>query len=673
MRHICAVKPGAITYAQLFALLRGCRFLHALPAILVVLVLFGCDPPERISDDGPLAEWPQWGGSQGGTRFSPLTQITSRNVKQLRVAWTYRMGGPPRDRKAGWFLEVTPIVAEGRMYLCSPLNKVMALDPESGRELWAFDPQIDRRQVTSHFNCRGVTFYRDDRSQPDSACSARILTGTLDGRLIALDAATGKVCSDFGDSGTVNLKRSLGNVRPGEYNVTSPPTVAAHQVITSAHVSDTARVNAPAGVIRAYDARTGALTWAWNPLPPGRGDMTQSPEEGAYTRGTPNAWSTFSVDAERGLVFVPTGNPTSDFYGGNRNGLDYYGSSVVALDAATGRVVWHFQAVHHDVWGYDVAAQPVLIEYPTTHGRIPAVAQATKQGHIYILHRETGEPLIPVEERPVPQTGAVAGEALSPTQPFPKNPAYVLYPGDLTEEKMWGFTPFDRIKCRDKFRSALNQGLYTPPSAVGSVVFPGPGMINWGGIAVDSSRDILIVNTTQIAVIDGLLPAAASKETQPKEISDGKWLIPIEGSPYSITSELLESPFGAPCTRPPWGSLVAIDLNANKRLWEIPLGTTRDQAPFPIWLNLGVPSAGGPIVTKSGLTFIAATSDNFIRAFDTATGEKLWQARLPAGGQAVPMTYRLNSTGKQYLVIAAGGHEAMGTTLGDYVIAYALP
>lgn len=651
---------------------------HPLLALaLTSLAISGCQKHAPLDYSGAVAEWPNWGGSEGGARFSPLTQISPQNVRRLRAAWTYRMGGPPVDRgKVGWFLEVTPVVAEGRMYLCTPLNRIVALDPETGRELWSHDPKLDRSQVTTHFNCRGVTFYRDERAKPDAACAARILSGTLDGRLIALDAATGRPCQEFGSHGTVDLLASLGEVRPGEYNVTSPPVVIESKVIVGGHVMDLARVDVPAGVVRAYDVNTGALSWSWNALPPGVSDAQRAPPGETYARGTPNAWSLFSTDHQRGLVFVPTGNPSTDLFGGERNGLDYYGSSIVALQAATGRVVWHFQTVHNDLWDYDVSSQPVLIDFPTAQGSVPAVAQATKQGNIYILDRETGAPLVPVEELPAPQSGGVAGERPAPTQPTPVNPAYVFYPGDLSEEDMWGFTPWDRAKCREKLRGVLNHGIYTLPSLGGSIIFPFTGgMMSWGGIAVDSSREILIANTMRIAQVNRMIPAkeAEKRLARGESLAREESLAWTKGTAYAVTSEALLSPFGAPCNPPPWGALAAIDMKAGKRLWEIPLGTTRDRAPFPFWFNLGVPMVGGPMVTASGLTFIAATTDNFIRAFNTATGEKLWEARLPAGGQAVPMTYRLRSDSRQYVVIAAGGHEFLGTTLGDYVIAFALP
>lgn len=643
----------------------------ALPALTTALS--GCDesPSASLGHSGAAAEWPQWGGSEAGLRYSPLTQITPANVKQLQVAWTYRVGGMPPDdgdRISTWLLEVTPIVADGRMYLCTPLNKVVALDPESGGELWSYDPHLDSKQVLAN-NCRGVTYYRDQRAAAGTACAMRIFTGTLDARLIALDAATGKPCADFGNGGTVNLLDALGEVRPGEYNVTSPPTVVADRVLLSARGAGLERVDIPAGVIRAYDARTGELSWAWNPLPPGVSDADLAPPGETYARGTVDAWSVYSVDRERGLVFIPTGNPQPDYYGGQHHGLDYYGSSVVALAGATGRVVWNFQVVHHDLWDHDVPSQPVLFDFPTPQGRVPAVAQATKQGHIFILHRETGEPLVPVKERRMPQFGGVPEERPALTQPFPANPAYDLYPGDLDQEDMWGFTPWDRAKCRKQLRELRNDGAFTLPSTRGSLDFPGPsGITNWGGIAIDPSRDILIVNTSRIAWITTLVP----RNEVDRRMATGEVLFRLEGSPYTYARRRLASSFGVPCNPPPWGTLTAIDMRAGKRLWEIPLGTTRELAPFPLWLNLGVPNFGGAIVTASGLTFIAATTDRYFRAFDTSTGELLWQTRLPAPGHAVPLTYRLRDNGKQYVVIAAGGRAGIGVEISDHVIAYAL-
>jgi quinoprotein glucose dehydrogenase len=423
-------------------------------------------------------------------------------------------------------------------------------------------------------------------------------------------------------------------------------------------------------VVRAFDARTGALSWAWNPLPPDLDEKTLAPAGERYAHGTTNAWTVFSVDAEHGLVFVPTGNTSPDYYGGMRHGLDYYSNSLVALDVATGKVAWHFQTIHHDLWDYDIPSQPVLFDFPGANGPVPAVAQSTKQGNIFILNRLTGEPLVPVEERAVPQTGGVPDDTPSPTQPFLTNPTYDLYPGNLTADDMWGFTFWDKGKCRDAFNALLYEGRYTPPSTQGSAIFPYDyGIMNWGGLAIDPTRNILVVNTSRVFAEIKMVPR---KEADARAATGNPATMQAIGTPYAYDRIVETSPFGAPCNRPPWGTLVAIDLKAGKRLWEIPFGTTRDAAPFPIWLGLGVPSVGGPIVTASGLAFIAGTTDNFIRAFDVANGTELWKERLPAGGQANPMTYRLKPDGKQFVVIAAGGHAMLGTKQGDSLIAYTL-
>ncbi|HEX4505840.1 MAG TPA: pyrroloquinoline quinone-dependent dehydrogenase [Alphaproteobacteria bacterium] len=619
---------------------------------------------------GPTAGWDDWGNTAGGLRYSPLTQITPQNVGKLKVAWTYHFGPSATQAKYPLFtLEVTPIIAEGRMYVCSNVDRVAALDPETGKEIWTHDPKVNTNGVYLH-NCRGVTFYHDAQAAAGAECASRIFNGTLDGRLIALDAATGKPCSGFGKNGEVDLKADLGTVKPGEYTVPSPPVMAGDKVILGAGVLDNTRIDIAAGVVRAFDARTGELSWAWNPLPPDLDEKTLAPAGERYAHGTTNAWTVFSVDAEHGLVYVPTGNTSPDYFGGMRHGLDYYSNSLVALDVATGKVAWHFQTVHHDLWDYDLPSQPVLFDFPTAGGPVPAVAQSTKQGNIFILNRLTGEPLVPVEERPVPTTGAVPDETPSPTQPYVTNPTYDLYPGDLSAKDMWGFTFWDEGKCRDAFNALLYEGRYTPPSSKGTAVFPYDyGIMNWGGFAIDPNKNLLIVNTSRVFAEIKLVPRA---EADARAAAGHPAGMPAVGTPYAYDRIIQLSPFGAPCNRPPWGTLVAIDLKAGKRAWEIPLGTTRDAAPFPIWLGLGVPSVGGPIVTASGLAFIAGTSDNFIRAFDVNDGKELWKERLPAGGQANPMTYRLKADGKQFVVIAAGGHAMMGTKQGDSLIAYTL-
>jgi quinoprotein glucose dehydrogenase len=646
-----------------------------------------------VDDTGPVAGWDHWGNDPGGQRHSPLTQITPQNVDELKVAWTYRIGavsdqaesptpqGAARRMLAEGMapeglklpaLEATPILAEGRLYVCSSRNKVVALDPESGREIWVHDPQIDMRGL-SLMNCRGVTYFEDEQAAPGAVCRGRIVAGTLDGRLIQLDAATGARCAGFGSNGEIDLRAGLGRNQPGDYAITSPPVVVGDKLIVGGKVEDTYRTDMPAGVVRAFDVRTGALAWAWNPLPPGRSDAEVAGTGEPYVRATPNAWGVFSTDPARGLVFLPTGNVQLDLYGGDRGGLtdgtDHYSSSVVALEAATGRVVWSFQTVHHDIWDYDVASQPVLFDWPTAAGPVPALVQPTKQGHLYVLNRETGEPLLPVDERPVPQGGAVPGEYVAPTQPFPANAAFDLSRGALTEDDMWGFTPWDRGKCREAFRRARYEGPYTPPSLQGTLTYPNNlGIMNWGSVSIDPVRKLLIANTSHVATVTTLVP----REEATRRIEAGEWLLPQIGTPYAASWQPFLSPWGAPCNRPPWGALVAIDLERRERAWEVPLGTTRDLAPFPLWLELGTPNVGGALTTATGLTFIGAATDNYLRAFETTSGELLWKGRLPAGPQATPMTYRLRTDGRQFVVVAAGGHRYLGTTLGDYLVAFSL-
>jgi quinoprotein glucose dehydrogenase len=516
--------------------------------------------------------------------------------------------------------------------------------------------------------CRGVSYYHDASAADGTACASRIFTATQDARLIALDAKDGKPCADFGTAGTVDLRANLGHTLPGDYGVTVPPAVIADRVIIGGRITEDMRTDMPAGVVRAFDAHSGALLWAWNSVAP------QAPgalADGTYQRSTANTWSVFSTDPKRNLVFIPTGNAQVGLYGATRDadGRDYYASSVVALDAASGKVVWHFQTVHHDVWDYDVPAQPVLFDFPTAHGPVPALAEPTKQGYLFILNRETGEPLVPVAERPAPQAGAVAGEHPAATQPVPTNATYVLQRPKLTEEDMWGFTPWDKAKCKQTFRKYRYEGAFSPPSLEGTITYPDNlGVMNWGSAAIDPVRHLLIINTSHVATIAQLVPRAQADESFAK----GEWLLAQEGTPYAARWTAMLSPWGAPCNKPPWGELVAIDLQSGKRAWQVPLGTTRDLAPFPLWLKLGTPNIGGPLVTASGLTFIGATTDDFLRAFDNRTGEELWKGRLPAGPQATPMTYRLGPGGKQFVVIAAGGHRYMRTKLGDYLVAFTL-
>lgn len=640
----------------------------AIPLLLpLAIALGGCDKDAEIDYQGPVAGWEHWGGDEGGRRFSPLTQITPDNVQHLEKAWTYRLGEVEDKDNVSPTLEATPVLGGGRLYVCTGLNRIAAIDPETGKEVWAHDARADYRG-TYLLNCRGVTYWEDPKPAAE-ACASRIFFGTLDGRLVSLDARNGEPCASFGEQGTVNLSAGLGRTEPGDLAVSSPPVVIDGKVVVGGRIPDNMRVDVPAGVIRAFDARSGELAWAWNPLPPGRSDDEVANTGEPYVRGTPNVWAAMSVDKERNLIFLPMGNASPDHVSAVRNGRDYYAASVVALDAKSGKVRWHFRTVHHDVWDYDLPAQPVLFDLPTEQGVVPALAQATKQGHLFVLNRETGEPLFPVEEREVSQVGALPGEQQSPTQPFPVNPAFVLR-RDLTEKDIWGFTPWDKAHCMEQFRSANWDGVFTPPSTRGTIFYPSfMGTSNWGGVSVDPVNGILIANTTHVPAIVRMVP----REEADRRIAKGDRVLPAVGTDYGNTMEPMLSPLGAPCVKPPWGNLVAIDLRKGERLWEIPLGTTRDTAPFPLWLNMGVPNMGGSVITASGLIFIGATTDNYLRAFDLKTGAELWKTRLPAGGQATPMTYRLSERGKQYVVIAAGGHKYLGTKLGDYLVAYTLP
>ncbi|MCA9501797.1 MAG: pyrroloquinoline quinone-dependent dehydrogenase [Myxococcota bacterium] len=653
---------------------------------LAIACVTGCGGDEASQAPGRTAGWSHYGGDAGGSRHSPLDQITPENVDQLEVAWTYHTGDlldgisyqPGNDdaaksSHAATSFQNTPILIDRTLYTCTPFNRVIALDAETGEEEWTFDPKVSLDGMYL-LNCRGVSAWTDSRARAGEACQTRIFTGTIDARLIALDARTGEPCPGFGRDGTVDLTEGVGDPKPGEYGVTSPPVVLGDRVITGAMVLDNRRVDAPSGVVRAYSARTGRRLWAWEALVPGQATS----QRGRYERGTSNAWTALSADPDRNLVFVPTGNTSPDYFGGHRDGLDHYSSSIVALDGDTGEVVWHFQTVHHDIWDYDVAAQPVLFDFPSEQGAVPAVAAATKMGHLFVLDRLTGKPLLPVEERPVPGR-AVPGEApLSPTQPFPVKPP-PLHPATLTPDDAFGFLPWDRSACRKRIEDARSEGIFTPPSTQGTIQYPGMvGGMNWGSLSVDAGRRLLVVNNQRVATYIRLVPRAEyDAMVEERGGAPAFGFEPQEGTPYALERYPLLSPYlGAPCNPPPWGTLTAIDLATGDVVWDVPLGNTRDLAPWPIWWllgDLGVPNIGGPITTASGLTFIGATTDGYLRAFKTATGEELWRTRLPTSAHATPMTYRVDPAGKQYVVVAAGGHLLLGTTPGDTLIAYALP
>lgn len=627
------------------------------------LLAASCGPQSVDTQGGPVAGWAKWGGDEAGTRHSINAQITPENVKNLKVAWTYQTGDVwPKGLKGQPTFEATPIIAQGTMYLCSGRNRIIALDPATGEQKWVYDAKPDTNGATVII-CRGVSYWEDKQAATlDGPCATRIFAGTIDGRLIALDARTGKKCPGFGQDGEIALKGDLGPVElPGLYGVSSAPTIVDDMVITGSKIIDFRNSDMPSGVVRAFDARTGAVIWAWTGAPPNM----EVPKEG-YPRSTPNVWAPMSVDAKRRLIFLPTGNPQIDFYSKARGELDHYGSSVVALNVDTGKIVWNYQLVHRDIWDYDTPAQPLLFDFKAADGAmIPALAQATKMGYVFVLNRETGKPIFPVDEKPVPTTGGVEPDRVSKTQPIPRLPEHLRTIDKLTEDDMFGFTPIDKAACVKRFRELRNDGIFTPIGTKPTLIYPVTvGGSNWGGLSYDPDRNLLLANSTSVAGAVSLVP----RETKPGQ-PDRPSMV---GTPYTLKFENFLSPWGAPCNKPPWGKLTALDMATGKKKWEVPLGTTRDQAPWPIWVKLGVPNQGGTMNTASGLTFIGATSDNFVRAFATDTGKELWKARLPAGGQAIPMTYRLGPNGKQYVVIAAGGHGALGTTPGDYLVAYTL-
>jgi quinoprotein glucose dehydrogenase len=634
-------------------------------------------PAVEVPMSGPVADWPAYGGDAGGMRYSPLTQITRENVRHLEVAWVYRTGdvsdGSRYPRKSSF--EATPILFNGTLYFSTPFSRVIALDPETGEERWSYDPGIDRgARYSEAMVSRGVEAWEDPEAGAGEVCRRRIFFATLDARLLALDAGTGEPCPGFGDGGTVDLKIGVGEVEEGEYEVTSPPVAVGAVVVVGSAQGDNRRVEVEKGDIRGYDARTGELLWTFQPVPrsPDRPGWSEWDPESARRTGAGNAWAPLASDPARDLVFVPTGSAAPDFYGGQRPGSNVYANSVVALRASTGELVWHFQVVHHDLWDYDAASQPTLVSVRRDGREIPAVVQATKMGHIFVLDRDTGEPLFPIEERPVPAS-TVPGEAAWPTQPFPVKPPPLL-PEQMTPDSAWGLTPWDRGKCRDRMARLRYEGIFTPPSLEGTLQYPGMiGGANWGGVAVDPARRMLVVNLSRFASWARLIPRDEYDAARRAEDAEGSFTA-MEGTPYGLNrGGAVLSPWGLPCTPPPWGVLVAVDVESGEVRWKVPLGTIRDMAPLPLPLKWGTPNLGGPIVTASGLVFIGAAMDDYLRAFDVETGEELWKGRLPAGGQATPMTYRLRPDGKQYVVIAAGGHGGLGTRLGDYLVAFALP
>ena len=623
----------------------------------------------------PGQEWRHWGGDPGANHYSTLTQITPQNVAQLEVAWVHDSGdhADGSGSTSATTMQVTPLVINQKLYYCTPFQRVFALDPESGRQLWSFDPKLQGKKGEGPYplNCRGLTYWEDETAAEGSACAQRLFYGTADSDLIALDANTGKPCADFGKDGRIALREAVDEKRAWAYRPTSPPQVLRGRVIVNGFIADNLDADSAPGVVRAFDARTGQLAWAWDTVPPDWKGPLNPKRHSQYHSGTLNSWSIITGDAERGLIFVPTGNPSPDLYGGQRNGIDYFGSSTVALDAETGKVVWRFQSVHHDVWDYDTPSAPILFQIPGVGGGVPAIAQPTKIGHLFLLNRETGEPLYPVEERPVPQ-GGVPGETLSPTQPFPTHPA-PLHPMTVTPDTAFGFTPFDRWYCARQIAKYRWDGAFTPPTLSGSVGYPHTsGGMNWGGAAIDPERALLVVNQNEIAQITRLITRDEANKLDVANLHYPNEFYPMTGTPYAALRQTLSSFLGAPCSPAPWGSLTAVDLRSGKVKWRIPFGTLERLAPWPIYKlykDTGAPNFGGGMATASGLYFIGASMDGYFRAYETETGKELWKTKLTYTAHAVPMTFTGRS-GAQYVVIATGGNAL--SVMGSELIAYRL-
>jgi quinoprotein glucose dehydrogenase len=657
--------------------------MRMLVGLLAILIPGACVRPPALSPHSSASgDWAWYGRTESGTRDSPLSQITRENVSRLEVAWRFHTGEGASEFKtnAPTALEVTPLVFRNTMYLSTPLGRVFALDPATGKEHWRFDPKVDRTTRFGDFANRGVALWEDSSVAAGSLCAVRVFIATIDTRLIALDGASGIPCVGFGKDGTVQLKDGLRNApqNPSEYEETSPPTVVRGIVVVGSAVADNNRVEAASGEVRGFDARTGALRWTWHSVPQNARDPAYPTWTGAtaHNAGAANAWTVFAADAAADRVFIPTSSPSVDYFGGERKGRNEYANSVVALEATTGRVKWHFQTVRHDLWDYDNASPPMVISMDNGQRRVHAVVVATKTGQLFVLRADDGQSLFPLTSGVVPQSD-VPGEQSEATQILSSGlPA--LSPQRLSRDEVWGATAADRESCLKRFDELRNDGTFTPPSLRGSLVTPSNvGGAHWGGMAYYGPEALVIVPTNRIAAVITLIPrsdfeALRARATLGERI--GMEYAMMRGTPYVLKRELFLGSAGAPCTPPPFGSLTAVNLRTRQIAWTVPLGTSEGMDKIGIKLPPDIPGAinlGGPITTAGGLVFIGAATDRYFRAFDVTTGRELWKTSLPAGGKATPMTY-MGADGRQYVLIAAGGDgKAWGWS--DEIIAFALP
>lgn len=630
----------------------------------------------------PADEWPAYGGARRGERYAAGQQINAENVGRLKKAWEFHTGDLPGEGDPGELTnQVTPLKIGDDLFICTPHSIAIAVDADTGKERWRFDPKINREaEHYQHMTCRGLAYHDATAyAQPSSddgaaapadgepRCTRRLFLPTADATLYALDLRDGKPCADFGEGGKVDLKVGLGDGALGVYLPTSPPVVTEHLVIIGGAITDNGSVDSPGGVIRAYDVNSGKLVWNFDP---GRPDATEPlPAGETYVRSTPNSWTIATADEALGLVYIPMGNQTPDQWAVQRSPeAERFTAALVALDLATGKVRWEFRTVNHDLWDRDLPSQPTLVDIDGADGPVPALIQPTKRGDLYVLDRRTGKPVVPVTEHPVPQ-GTVEGDFTAPKQPASKLSYAPQEP--LRERDMWGGSPLDQLACRIQFHRLRYEGDFTPPSEQGSLIYPGNvGVFNWPSVAVDPQRQILFGAPNYLAFVSRLVKREDMQDTLSGGSETG--LQPNRGAPYLVSLKPFLSLLGLPCQAPPWGYVTAVDLRSMKKVWQHKNGTSRDSAPLGIPLSVGVPNLGGPLVTASGLGFLSGTLDYYLRAYDLRTGEELWKDRLPAGGQATPISYVSSKTGKQYVLVMAGGHGSFGTRMGDSLVAWTL-